>query len=383
MKNYSLSIVIPCLNEEETIAIVVKKWLNVLKRLWISWEVLVSDNGSTDKSREIAESLGARVVHCPSRGYGNALKFWFSKATWDIMIMGDADDSYNFEEIDPLLEIYEKNPDVDIVIGNRLTGYIEKWAMPRLHRYLGTPVLTFVLNLFFKARIGDCNCGMRLITKEAFKKLQLKSDGMEFASEMMIKAGLHKMKIIETPINLYKDKRSKAPHLRTWTDGWRHLRYMLLLAPHYVFFVPWVVLSLLGLVLLLAQVFWPINMFGVHMDIHYMILWSTLAILWNIALTMWILIQWFSEHEWVPQRKTLITNFIQKISLERWLMLGLLIFVIGLGIDAKTLWNRLHNFANRTPEIETRKAIVGGYSMVLWLLLFFFSFANAMIRSKR
>lgn len=383
MKNYSLSIVIPCLNEEETIWIVVKKWLNVLKRLWISWEVLVSDNGSNDRSREIAEGLWARVVNCPSRWYGNALKSWFSEAKWDIMIMGDADDSYNFEEIDPLLAIYEKHPNVDIVIWNRLAGYIEKWAMPWLHRYLGTPVLTFILNLFFKVHIGDCNCGMRLITKKAFEKLQLKSDGMEFASEMMIKAGLHKMKIIETPINLYKDKRSNQPHLRTWTDGRRHLRYMLLLAPHYLFFGPGTVFSLVGLLLLLIQVFWSIDMFGVHMDIHYMILWSTLAILWNIALTMWILIQWFSENEGVPQRKTLITNLVQKISLEKWLIVWLLIFIIGLGIDATTLYNRLHNFSNRNPEIETRKAIIGWYSMVLWLLLFFFSFANAMIRSKR
>lgn len=383
MKNYSLSIVIPCLNEEETIWIIVSKSLNIMKKLWISWEVLVSDNGSKDNSVEIAQKLWARVVHCPNRGYWNALKFWFSHAIGDVMIMWDADDSYNFDEIEPFLVMYEKHPDVDIVTWNRFAGGIEKWAMPWLHRYLGTPVLTFILNTLFNTKIGDSNCGMKLITKKAFEKLQLKSDGMEFVGEMIIKAGLHKLKIIEIPIKLYKDKRSKKPHLRTWSDGWRNLRYMLLLAPHYVFYLPWITFSLIWLVLLFMQSFGSVEIFWAHIDIHYMILWLTLAILWNIALTIWVLIQGFSDHEWVPQRKMRISNFIQRISFERGLIIWLLIFVIGLCIDITTLYTRLHNFSNRNPEIETRKAILWCYFMVSWLMLFFFSFANAMIRSKR
>lgn len=227
MKNsQELSIVIPCLNEEKTLPIVIKKGLASFKRLGISGEVVVADNGSTDNSVKIAQENGARVVHCPKKGYGNALIGGFSEAHGKYLIMGDADDSYNFAEIDDFVKYLRQG--YDIVMGTRLKGQIKKGAMPWLHRYLGTPVLTFILNLLFGTKISDCNCGMRGLTKKAFYKLDLHSSGMEFASEMIVKAGILKLKLKEIPITLYCDKRNRIPHLHPWRDGWRHLKFMLL-----------------------------------------------------------------------------------------------------------------------------------------------------------
>jgi len=216
-----LSIVIPCLNEKDTIGLVVQKAMTSLQKLGLQGEVLVSDNGSNDGSVQIANNLGARVVPCSRKGYGNALKSGLSSAAGKYLIMGDADDSYNFAEIDDFIKYLQK--DNDIVIGTRLRGKIEKGAMPFLHRYLGTPVLTFIINMLFGTKISDCNCGMRGVRKDAFEKLNLESSGMEFASEMIIKAGILKLKIKEIPISFYRDKRNRSPHLNTWRDGWRHL----------------------------------------------------------------------------------------------------------------------------------------------------------------
>ncbi len=220
-KTVEFSIVIPCLNEEATLPIVLQKCYNSLKRLGIVGEIIVSDNGSVDRSVQMAEALGAKVVHCRKKGYGNALTYGFSHAQGKYMIMGDMDDSYNFEEIDGFVANLRKG--CDIVIGSRLKGHIEKGAMPWLHQYIGTPLITTLLNLFFGTHISDCNCGMRGISRVAFNKLHLKSTGMEFASEMIIKAGRLKLRIKEIPVTFYRDKRVRPSHLNTWGDGWRHL----------------------------------------------------------------------------------------------------------------------------------------------------------------
>lgn len=239
-----LSIVIPAFNEERVIGICVKKAKEAFQRHRIDGEVVVADNNSTDQTSRIAETCGARVILAPKQGYGSSCIAGLEAARGQYLIMGDADDSYNFSEIMPFLERLREGR--EFVIGNRFRGKIEKGAMPFLHRHLGTPVLSSIVNLFFRTKFGDINCGMRGMTKSAFERMKLRALGMEFATEMVIKAALIKLKIDEVPCNLYKDKRNRAPHLKTWTDGWRHLRFILLFKPQLTFFVPGIFLFCLG-----------------------------------------------------------------------------------------------------------------------------------------
>ncbi len=223
-----LTVVIPCLNEEKTIEICIKKCLESFQKLGIEGEVLVVDNGSSDNSKELAKNCGARVVFCEEKGYGNAIKFGFQDAIKnksDFVLMGDADNTYDFLEI-PLL-YNAMSDDVDMVIGSRLRGKIEKGAMPNMHRYLGTPVLTFVLNLLYGTRITDSQCGMRLMRISKLEQIQFKTTGMEFASEILVEFAKHKFKIKEVPISLNCAPLGRVPHLRAWRDGWRHLTYLI------------------------------------------------------------------------------------------------------------------------------------------------------------
>lgn len=331
-----LSIVIPCLNEEETLALVVKKALASLKRLKIDGEVIVADNGSRDRSVEIAEALGARVVHVKERGYGNALIAGMGAAEGRHLLMGDADDSYNFEEIERFWEEIQKG--YDIVIGTRLKGKIEPGAMPFLHRYLGTPVLTFILNRLFKTKLSDCNSGMRCLTKEAFERLQLRSSGMEFASEMLIKAGLLQLKIKEFPITLYKDKRSRPPHLNTWRDGWRHLKFMFLYSPTYAFLVPGLLFMALGFALMLILFRGPIELSGMVFDTHSSLLGSLLAILGYQVLLMGVQARVYAQ-TLAFKFKDPFTDFLNRnFTMERGLVFGLLLFATGFALDVYVVY---------------------------------------------
>ena len=221
MNDMRLSIVIPCLDEEKTLPSVIGKSLASLHRLGIDGEVLVVDNGSRDHSVRVARQAGARVVHCRERGYGHALAYGLRAAKGRYLIMGDADDSYDFGAIDGFVE--QLDAGYDLVMGSRLRGKIERGAMPWLNRYVGTPVLTGILNRLFGTRISDCNCGMRGLTREAFGRMRLAAGGMEFASEMLIQAATLRMKVKEIPIDFHRDKRGRHSHLSMWRDGWRHL----------------------------------------------------------------------------------------------------------------------------------------------------------------
>src|SRR5580658_11117625 len=245
-----LTILMPCLNEAETLARCVEKAKAGLEKAKVRGEILVADNGSTDGSQAIAEKHGARVVTVPEKGYGSALIGGTRAAAGKWILMGDADNSYDFSEADRFVKKFQEG--YELVMGCRLPsggGTILPGAMPWKNRWLGNPVLTFIGRLFFKCPAHDFHSGLRGFTKEAFEKLDLQTTGMEFASEMVIKATLKKMRITEVPVTLSKDGRSRSPHLKPWRDGWRHLRFMLLFSPRWLFLMPGIFLSLLGIIL--------------------------------------------------------------------------------------------------------------------------------------
>lgn len=372
-----LSIVIPCLNEEETISTVVKKSIASINKLGTGGEVLVSDNGSDDNSVKIAQELGARTVNCSKKGYGNALIFGFQNAVGDYLIMADADDSYNFEEIDGFVEYLKKG--YDIVIGTRLKGKIEKGAMPFLHRYLGTPVLTHIINKLFRTKISDCNCGMRGIRKEAFEKMNLESSGMEFASEMIIKAGILKLKIKEIPINFYKDKRKKSPHLNTWKDGWRHLKFILMYAPNFLFMWPALVFFVLGTILMLLQIRGPFTWGNIYMGIHIMILGLSLSIFGVYIFQMGAIIKLFSNQSRFYEKDKLM-KFLERITIEKGLIFGGAMMLVGLFFDLSVA---LKWAENGFKNIFMPEAVVFGlYFMLTGLSLVFFSFLKTVMNRE-
>src|SRR5713226_9534779 len=247
---FEVSVVIPCLNEARSIAICVVTARASFSKAGVRGEVVVADNGSTDGSIDIAEQHGARVVRVPTKGYGNALRAGIEAAQGDFIVMGDGDDSYDFTQVPEFVAKWREG--ADFVMGNRLAGGIKPGAMPWHHRYLGTPVMSSILNLFFRAGIRDVNCGMRGFPRDLYHRLGLRTTGMEFASEFVIKAAKMGTRIVEIPVALWPDKRGRPPHLRSFRDGWRHLRFMLLFAPNWLFLAPGATITLFGL----ALVFW-------------------------------------------------------------------------------------------------------------------------------
>jgi len=244
VSDLELTIVMPCLNEAETLERCIVKAKAYLEKAGIEGEVVIGDNGSTDGSQEIARKAGARVVDVPRRGYGAALMGAIEAARGKYVIMGDSDDSYDFSDLDVYVrKLREGN---DLVMGNRFKGGIKPGAMPFLHRYLGNPVLSFIGRLFFKSDIGDFHCGLRGFRQDIVSVLGLQTTGMEFASEMVVKATLFKLKIAEVPTTLSPDGRSRPPHLRTWRDGWRHLRFLLVHSPTHLFILPGAIMAALG-----------------------------------------------------------------------------------------------------------------------------------------
>ena len=262
-----LTILMPCLNEAETIAVCVKKASSYLSRSRIRGEILIADNGSTDGSQAIARRFGARVVSISERGYGAALTGGIEAAKGHFVIMGDADDSYDFSQLDSFVAKLREG--YDLVMGNRFKGGIERGAMPALHRWLGNPLLSFIGRIFFQAELGDFHCGLRGFNTGAIRELKLRSSGMEFASEMVVRCRLARMRIAEVPTTLKKDGRSRRPHLRTWRDGWRHLRFLLIFSPRWLFFYPGLALLLFGAALSILLLPGPVYITpNISLDIH-------------------------------------------------------------------------------------------------------------------
>ncbi|MBV9508954.1 MAG: glycosyltransferase family 2 protein [Caulobacteraceae bacterium] len=323
-----LTILMPCLNEAETIEVCVRKALGYLKRSGVAGEVLVADNGSTDGSQAMAEALGARVVAVPEKGYGAALIGGVRAAKGRFVIMGDADDSYDFENLDGMVEHLRGG--ADLVMGNRFKGGIAPGAMPPLHRYLGNPVLSFLGRLFFSIPVGDFHCGLRGFSRQAMLDLGLQSPGMEFASEMVVKASLYGLTIEETPTTLKPDGRSRPPHLKTWRDGWRHLRFLLLHSPRWLFIYPGAALIVLGLLGCFSLALGEISLTAhISLNVHSLVV-SCFAILIGVQLMMFgALARRYQTLEGVLPPAARFQKFLMGMNLESILQVALVIFVAG------------------------------------------------------
>jgi glycosyltransferase involved in cell wall biosynthesis len=324
-----LTILMPCLNEAETLQVCVEKARGFLERSGIAGEVLIADNGSTDGSQAIATAAGARVVPVPERGYGAALSAGIEAARGRYVIMGDADDSYDFTNLMPFVTELRKG--YDLVMGNRFKGGIEPGAMPKLHKYLGNPVLSFIGRLFFPSAIGDFHCGLRGFSKEAALALGLQATGMEFASEMVVKATLWGQKITEVPTTLKKDGRSRPPHLRSWRDGWRHLRFLLLFSPRWLFFMPGLVLLLLGLIAGAIIEAGPVSIGSVTFDVGTLVAASAAVVIGFQGVLFWLFTRVYAGAEGFLPTEPGVQRLLGRLSLERGLLLGLAIGLAGLG----------------------------------------------------
>jgi len=351
-----LSVVIPCLNEARTIAVCIQRALDAMRQYGIAGEVVVSDNGSTDDSIRVATAAGARVVNCPTRGYGAAIAWGFRHARGRYFVMGDADQSYDFGLVPRFVEAARAG--ASFVMGSRLRGTIEPGAMPTLHRYLGTPVLTWILNVLFGTRISDCNCGMRLIERNTFFTLGVVSPGMEFASEMVVKAAVVGVAITEVPIDFYKDRRDRRPHLRSFRDGWRHLRLLLWHAPDQMMTMPGLVMLALGLTLAISQLRGKVSLGFTNLDIHYMILGVTLALVGTSATTLGLVIGATMPAGRVRHVR-LLKSAHEWYSFDRAAVVSGILFVLGCILDGYVLSYWLYNHRGTLTPFYTRLTLFG------------------------
>jgi glycosyltransferase involved in cell wall biosynthesis len=323
-----LSIVMPCLNEAETVGVCVEKALRAMHDAGIQGEVIIADNGSTDGSREIAVQKGARVLDVAERGYGSALQAGIADARGEYILMGDSDDSYNFMQAPEFLQKLREG--YDLVMGNRFSGEIRPGAMPPLHRYLGNPVLTFIGRMLFKAPSGDFHCGLRGFRRQSILGLNLRTTGMEFASEMVIKAKIMGLKITEIPTTLSPDGRSRPPHLRSWRDGWRHLRFMLLYSPRWLFLLPGVALILVGAVLSLWLLPGPRKFGSITFDVHTLIYAGAAIIVGYQAVLFAAFTKVFAMTEGLLPMDNRLLKITRYVTLESGLLVGVFILLAGL-----------------------------------------------------
>jgi glycosyltransferase involved in cell wall biosynthesis len=374
-QNLELSIVMPCLNEAETLAICIGKAQSFLTNNTIRGEIIIADNGSTDGSINIALSHKARVVNVAKKGYGSALKAGIEAANGSYIIMGDADDSYDFTNLMPYVSALREGH--DLVMGNRFKGGIEKGAMPFLHKYLGNPVLSFIGRLFFNINIRDFHCGLRGFSKSAYLKMNLKTTGMEFASEMVVKSKLNDLVIIEVPTKLHKDGRTRKPHLKTWSDGWRHLRFLMLYAPNWLFLYPGILLALVGLILSTVLLINPIEFEKFTLDVHTLLYASSFLLVGFQFIIFYGLTKVFAvENELLPKTKR-YRKLFKFIKLENGLVLGFIILCIGLFLSYKGLSNwQAINFGELDASITLRliipaiTALQVGVQTILFSLFF-------------
>jgi len=374
-----VSVVIPCLNESQSIGFCIDKALTAFRDHGIRGEVLVSDNGSTDGSIEIAQGHGARVVHATVKGYGNALRKGIDEARGEFIIMGDADDSYDFAEVPKFVEKWRAG--YEFVMGNRFTGGIKPGAMPVSHQLVGNPALTAILNRFFGAGIGDAYCGMRGFTKHIYQSIDPRTTGMEFALELVIKASKMGAKVTEVPITLWPDKRGRAPHLRTWHDGWRSLRFMLLYAPNWLFVAPGAFLLIFGL----ALVFWllpgPRPVGRVIFDVHTMLYGMLFALLGTQVISIGFFAKVYSYAERFSPNQRSLEHWLGRVKLEHGLILGAILAVTGAGGSVWLVGEWIATGLGRFNEL--RLVILFSLWFFLGVQLIFSSFFISMLGISR
>ena len=377
-----LSVVMPCLNEAATVGVCVKKAIAALERHAIRGEVIVADNGSTDGSQQIARDFGARVLPVERRGYGSALQSGIAAARGRFVLMGDADDTYDFSQLDEFVGKLREG--YDLVMGNRFRGKILPGAMPPLHRYLGNPVLTGLGRLFFKSSVGDFHCGLRAFRKDAIEQLGLRTLGMEFASEMVVKAAAFKLRVTEIPTTLAPDRRDRPPHLRTWSDGWRHLRFLLLYSPRWLFLYPGIALFGLGIALDAALLPGPISIGNIVFDVHTM-LFAAMAILIGFQSVVFATFtKIFAISEGLLPEDARLTRMFKYITLEVGLVAGTLLILAGAGAWVLGLeyW-RIRQFGPLDPEKTLRIVIPGVVFFTLGFQVILSSFFLSVLGMSR
>jgi glycosyltransferase involved in cell wall biosynthesis len=377
-----LSIVMPCLNEAETLAICIRKARSYIERSGISAEIVIGDNGSTDGSQKIAIDLGARVVSVPMRGYGAVLHGTIEASNGRYCVIGDSDDSYDFENLDSFVEKLREG--YDLVMGSRFKGDIEKGAMPWKNRYLGNPLLSMIGRIFFHARVSDFHCGLRGFSKSAFERMDLRTTGMEFASEMVIKATIMGLKIAEVPTTLARDGRSRPPHLRPYRDGWRHLRFMLMYSPRWLFLYPGMLLILLGL----AGCAWllpgPRVVHGIGFDVHTL-LYAFVSVLMGFQLVAFaVFTKVFAISEGLLPEDPRLNRVFRYITLETGLVTGGLLVALGVGgsIFAVSGWAR-ESFGTLDIEHMLRIVMPSVFSLTMGVQIVCGSFFLSILGLRR
>jgi glycosyltransferase involved in cell wall biosynthesis len=377
-----LTVVMPCLNEAETLETCIGKAQRALREANIAGEVIVADNGSTDGSIEIAERMGARVVNVRAKGYGNALMGGIAAARGKYVMMGDADDSYDFGHAPRFVAELRKG--ADIVMGNRFRGGIQKDAMPPLHRYFGNPALTKLGQLFFGSPVGDFYCGLRAFRKDAYERMGLRTTGMEFATEMVVKATLLRMQIAEVPTTLSPDGRSRPPHLRTWRDGWRTLRFFLLYSPRWLFLFPGLSLMLLGLAACAWLIPGPRPFAGAMLSADTLLFAAAAVILGFQAVTFALFTKLFAISEGLLPEDPRLTKAFQYITLEVGILVGSGLLLLGLGVSiwAVRYWG-IHHFGPLDIGWMMRRVIPAVLSLSLGGQIIFASFFLSVLGLRR
>jgi glycosyltransferase involved in cell wall biosynthesis len=381
-ESIELSIVMPCLNEVETLAICIRKARLGLESAGVRGEIIIADNGSSDGSQQAARDLGARVVDVDRKGYGNALRGGIEAARGMYVVMGDADDSYDFSAIVPFVAKLRQG--FDLVMGNRFLGGIDPGAMPWKHRWVGNPILSAIGRLFFHSPAGDFHCGLRGFRKDCYERLNLRTTGMEFASEMVVRASLMEMKIAEVPIRLHRDGRSRPPHLRSWRDGWRHLRFMLLYSPRWLFLVPGAVLFVAN-VLVAAWLLPGARQVGsAVLDIHTLLVATFLAIAGYQVVAFALFTKMFAITEGFHGSHTHLTRVPRFVNLETGVVAGLLLIAAGAAwlVTAVLGWRSV-GYGQLDPRVTMRQVIPAGALLTFGVQTIFTSFFLSILGLKR
>ncbi len=377
-----LTVLMPCLNESVTVVTCVMKAQKFLDSSGIAGEVLIADNGSTDGSQKLAAECGARVVNAIAPGYGSALMAGIGSARGTYVIMGDADDSYDFTALQPFID--ELRGGADLVMGNRFSGGIAPGAMPALHRYLGNPVLSALGRTFFGSPIRDFHCGLRGFRREAITALSLQATGMEFASEMVVKATLAGLNIVEVPTTLSPDGRDRPPHLRSWHDGWRHLRFLLLYSPRWLFLIPGIILMTVGLLAGSALVLGPIAIGGVTFDVDTMVAAAAAVVVGYQAILFAVLTKIYAIEEGFLPPDRRVEQFVTIITLERGLAIGGLIGLLGLsGLIASLVHWNLQDFGQLNPRSSLRMVVPSAVAVILSCQTIFASLFASVLGIRR